>query len=73
MTTRNHDTNTFSVYDDKIYQTEYYHSLAYCYKDAKNLIPMKQVRRMYHAIKQILHEEVKQAVSDSAEETRWYE
>ena len=48
MVTRKHEKKTFSLYDDKIYIIEDYHSLAYGHKDAKELISMNEVRKTYH-------------------------
>ena len=38
---------TFTSYDDKIYQRENYHSLAYEHSEATPLIPMKEVIAKY--------------------------
>ena len=45
MMTRKHKKKTFSLYDDKRYLIEDYHSLAYGHKDAKELIPIDEVRK----------------------------
>ena len=45
MVTRRHEKETFSPYYDKIYLNEDYHSLAYGHNDAKELIPMNEVRK----------------------------
>ena len=48
MMTRKHTKKTFSLYDDKRYLIEDYHSLAYGHNDAKELIPMNEVRKTYN-------------------------
>ena len=48
MVTRKHEKKTFSLYDDKRYLIEDYHSLAYGHKYAKELISMNEVRKTYH-------------------------
>lgn len=47
-TTRRHTKQTFSLYDNKRYLTEDFHSLAYGHKDASQLIPMEEVIEHYH-------------------------
>ena len=47
MATRWHWKQTFTYYDDKIYQRKHYHSLAYGHSEATPLIPMKDVIAKY--------------------------
>ena len=46
--TRKHRKKTFSVCDDKRYQLEDYHTLAYGHRNAKPTIPMTEVRKTYN-------------------------
>ena len=47
VVTKYYKKKTFSIADNKRYQTENFHSLAYGHKDAKELISMDDVRRNY--------------------------
>ena len=47
VVTKYYRKKTFSIADNKRYQTENFHSLAYGHKDAKELISMNDVRKNY--------------------------
>jgi hypothetical protein len=51
MISRKHEKKTLSLYDDKIYLIEDYHSLAYGHKYAKELISMNEVRKTHQTEK----------------------
>ena len=48
VVTRQYTKKTFSIADNKIYQREEFHSLAYGHNDATELISMNEVRKTYH-------------------------